>query len=76
VRFDSVEYRFDMCETIEGFKVALPKGFLPAEVHQALAREAVRRGVPFVALLREALLNKAEQITAASEQAAREEVAA
>jgi hypothetical protein len=65
-----------MCETIAGFTVALPKGFLPPDVHQALAREAVRRGVTFAELLREALVAKAAQIVGGIEQLQREEEAA
>lgn len=44
------------------FTIALPKGFLPSDVHQALIQEAVRRGVPLADLLREALVTKAAQI--------------
>ena len=44
------------------FTIALPKGFLPAEVHTALIQEALKRGVPLSDLFREALVTKAVQI--------------
>jgi hypothetical protein len=65
-----------MSETDVGFTVALPKGFLPPECHQALAREAVRRGVPFAELLREALMAKAAQINTAAAEIERRKVIA
>lgn len=51
-----------MVATEPSFRVVIPPGFLPEEAHELIAREAVRRGVPFAEIVKEALLAKAGEI--------------